>query len=391
VEKYLYRYQHLDIHGQWSTKFYAVFTDWQGIARRIPLATKLQAARNKLGELMRKNDAEFDFDSRKRQKEEESRRQEEAKRKGLTLGEYADHYFKVLPPSFDKRASTIEREERLWAKLTSHFGPMPLVDIKLTAISAYRVKRETEVSFVTCNRELGFVRFLLNRALEDGVLEATPRIRLKSERDRSHTRPVTSEEYAAILAHMQRSQQRLVIAWYESSMRRNEALKLTWGHVDFKNALIRLPANSVKEKYPRRTPITWELMEVLLELREEQKRIPNVGNFVFTRPGGRPIKSIRKAFELALESAVRAKQIVLEDENGKRITPHSLRASCITRWTALGIPRDIVMACSGHKPNGVHDGYINFSDQQLTEAFRELMLPPSQRRRPAAVKVAEAL
>jgi hypothetical protein len=36
------------------------------------------------------------------------------------------------------------------------------------------------------------------------------------------------------------------------------------------------------------------------------------------------------------------------------------------------------MAASGLKPNGVHDGYVNFSDAQLIEAFSKagLMSPP---------------
>jgi hypothetical protein len=74
--------------------------------------------------------------------------------------------------------------------------------------------------------------------------------------------------------------------------------------------------------------------------------------------------------------AVEEKQLP-DDE----VVPHDLRRSAITRWTALGIPRDIVMACSGQKPTGVHDGYINFTDEQLVDAFREkrLLLPAAQR------------
>ena len=30
------------------------------------------------------------------------------------------------------------------------------------------------------------------------------------------------------------------------------------------------------------------------------------------------------------------------------------------RWTSLGIPRDIVMECSGHKRGSVHEGYLIF-------------------------------
>src|SRR5262249_46367409 len=122
------------------------------------------------------------------------------------------------------------------------------------------------------------------------------------------------------------------------------------------------------------TPISWELRQVLEELQEEQKKIPNVTRLVFTRKNGRPIKDIRTAFDLAKARALEQQQI--EDDD---IVPHDFRRSAISRWTAIGIPRDIVEAASGHKPNGVHEGYINFTDEQLTDAFRELMLPPDQR------------
>src|SRR5262245_96836 len=212
------------------------------------------------------------------------------------------------------------------------------------------------------------VRFLLNRAMEDGALEVAPRIRLKSEKGRARGRTVSPDEYGAIVANMRRPQQRYLIALYETGMRRNEPLKMTWDMVDFKKGLLRLPKRILKEKTDRRTPISWELRAVLEELRAEQKKIPNVGNLVFTRENGRPIKTIRTAFDFALE---RAK---LDD-----IVLHDFRRTAITRWTSLGVARDIVMAASGHAPNGVHDAYINFSDEQLTDAFRELMTPPSQR------------
>ena len=66
---------------------------------------------------------------------------------------------------------------------------------------------------------------------------------------------------------------------------------------------------------------------------------------------------MREAWLRAVAAAVKAKQLPDDD-----FRPHDLRRSAITRWTSFGVPRDIVMAASGHKPNGVHDGYINFSD-----------------------------
>jgi len=76
---------------------------------------------------------------------------------------------------------------------------------------------------------------------------------------------------------------------------------------------------------------------------------------VLTRKNGQPIRNIGRSLDHALKKAG------LEDT---RITPHSFRRAAITRWTDLGIPRDVVMAFSGHSPGGnVHDAYIKFTDR----------------------------
>jgi integrase len=159
-----------------------------------------------------------------------------------------------------------------------------------------------------------------------------------------------------------------MIALYETAMWLNEPMKVTWDKIDLKAGLIRLKAEDVKEKYPRRTPISWELGQVLKEIRAEQRKIPNVGGYVFTRQNGQPIESIRTAFERARHEA-ELDQVIF----------HDLRRTAITRWTDPGIPRDFVMAASGHKPSSVHDQYLNFTDRQLTDAFRIVMVSPEER------------
>ena len=143
--------------------------------------------------------------------------------------------------------------------------------------------------------------------------------------------------------------------------------------------MIRLDAADVKEKWPRRVPITWELRQILEELRREQSKIPNVAGYVFTRKSGKPIRNVREAWLIAVATAVKKKQLPNDD-----VRPHDLRRTAITRWTSLGVPRDIVMAASGHKPNGVHDGYVNFSDAQLVEAFSQAGLMSLPRAKPAS-------
>src|SRR5262249_10584259 len=159
-------------------------------------------------------------------------------RKEVTCGEFATHYFDALALGLGKAERTIERERGLWSRLEDHFSPMQLSEIKLTVISAYRIKREKEVTFVTCNRELGFVRYLLNLAVEDGVLEVVPRIRFKPEAGRARTRTLMPAEFTAILSYMGREQQRYYIGLWETSMRLREPTKLTWDKIDFKKNLI---------------------------------------------------------------------------------------------------------------------------------------------------------
>jgi integrase len=218
-------------------------------------------------------------------------------------------------------------------------------------------------------------QYLLNRAEEADILEAAPpRIRLKNERSTVRTRTLTPEEYGAIISQMRRKQQRYYTCLYEAAMRLREPCKLTWGKIDFKAGLIRLRAEDVKEKENRRTPISWELRKILQELQREQTSvfgIPKKADLVFrhntasqAHPDGNPMFDVREAWLRAVAACVQ--DGILDDDD---VRPHDLRRSAITRWTSLGIPRDIVMKCSGNKRGSVHDGYLNFSDQQLVTAF----------------------
>jgi integrase len=262
--------------------------------------------------------------------------------------------------------------------LKPFFGDLPLVDIKKSTAIEYRKKRKAEgVGDITVNREVSFLRKLLNVAAdqEPPLIETVPRFKLPSETSRARTRTIDAEEFGAILAHMKRPAQRFLIALYESSMRLNEPANLKWEMIDLKAGLIRLPAEIVKEKHPRRTPISFEFRQVLEELRAEQRKVPNLGGYVVTRKNGQPITSIRTAFEKARHEAALKRPAAKLDQ----VLFHDLRRTAITRWTDLKIPRDFVMAASGHKPSNVHDRYLNFTDKQLVDAFMIVMVSPEER------------
>jgi hypothetical protein len=71
------------------------------------------------------------------------------------------------------------------------------------------------VSFVTINREMAFLRFMLNMAKDDEIIEAAPKFKsrgkntlIKSEKDGKRDRVATGEEYRGLLDNMRRPAQR---------------------------------------------------------------------------------------------------------------------------------------------------------------------------------------
>lgn len=360
VEKHLYRRQYQTAGGEWSTLYYARFKDWKGKQRTFPVGSNKETARDELTVYEARNIRKEDFDLDK-----------QLDAKGLTYSQWAAVYFKEKVDP-DKRASGIDRERRSSKKLEEFFGPILLTDINRAKISEYRIKRlqepivrrgkavkDSRISFPTVNRELAFLRYLLNLAVDGEILEMVPSFKklIKSEKNRKRSRIATEEEYQALLSRMNRPAQRVLICQYETAMRPNEPIKLTWDRVDEKAGFIRLRAGDVKEKAPRNVPISPVLREVLRELKEEQRKVSNISNQVFTR-NGRPMKSIRTAFGFACE---RAK---IED-----LRLHDFRHTAITRWAALGVPQPIIMAAAGHHSIQQSNDYTNVKESHIKEAF----------------------
>src|SRR5262245_33315244 len=307
---HLYERKYQTAGGESRTKFYGIFTcKLKGKRRVFPLGGELEAAKEELALKLADNVKGKDFD------------QTETKR-GFTFAEWVESYFKSkIDP--EKHAGGVDREKRSFKTLKPFFGDMLLADIKRTTIMEYRAKRlqqpimrrgkpvmfdgePKKVSFPTVNRELAFLRFMLNMAEDDEIIAAAPKFTsrtgknnlIKSEKDRKREPSVTHEQFQALCDNMPRPALRVLGALYYTAMRVNEVLRLTWDMVDEKRGFIRLPKDYVKEKKNRTIRIFPEMQNILDELRVEQKKVPNTMKRVFTR-SGRPIKSIRTAFERA--------------------------------------------------------------------------------------------
>ncbi len=229
-----------------------------------------------------------------------------------------------------------------------------------------RGRKSGDTSPRSIGHELKLLRYLLNRAVDNEVIETAPKI--KTPKGAHRRGAIKEDHYREMLGHMRQGPARYLTFLWETGWRLNEPRKLKWKNVDIKNRVLRLDAEQVKEDYDRVTPILHELLQLLLELKEEQRRMANLEGFVLIRKNGKPIKSIREAFLVAKEKVGISNAI-----------PHDLRRSTIRRWESMGINRQAVMQATGHRPVTVHEQYAELDEEQLVEAFSVLMVPPEQR------------
>lgn len=351
IVKHLYRRQYQTAGGNWSTIYYARFTDWKGKRRMFPLGSDLISAREGLTLLEARNIRREDFDA--------------DKVKGVTFAAWARRYLDLM-----KHKKSIERDKRSCRRLEEFFGPMEISEITRARVMEFKNSRLADpivrrgkivagrtIQISTVNRELACLKHMLRLAADEGIIESVPSIKIDSEKGFARHRVITDEEYRGLLEASPPYLRRILIGLCETAMRRTELLTLTWDRVDERAGVIRLLAENTKEAQKRIIPISPALSQVLAELRSERKLYRNIAGRVFTRRG-KSIKSIRTAFELARKKAG-ISDIVL----------HDFRHTAITRWAAMGIPQEIAMKASGHQSLAMHYRYVNLQEQHVREAF----------------------
>ena len=312
IEKHLHTRQYQTAGGDWSTIYYARFTDWKGKRRAFPLGSDLKTAREELKVLEARNIRRGDFDKDGVQ--------------GMTFSKWAERYLALV-----KHKRSLERDERTCKQLEKFFGSTLLPQITRAKVMEYKNLRlegpiirrgkpveGKKIKVSTVNRELACLKHMLRLAADEGLIESVPTIKLDSEKKFARKRVVSEEEYKALLEASPRYLQRVLIGLYETAMRKSELLNLIWDRVDERAGVIRLLPEDTKEDDKRIIPITPALQDVLTELKGGQRRVANLANRVFTREW-KPITNIRTVFELARERAG-VEDVVIHDFRHTAIT-----------------------------------------------------------------------
>jgi integrase len=252
------------------------------------------------------------------------------------------------------------------ASLREYFGNKRLAAIRHSDLEDFKshlvdkpVRGGGQRSMAAINREMEFLRTMLNFAVTNGYLERSPfhagkgkSIIDRSAENRRERFPTFGEELALLAQCVGRRSYltaSLIVA-VDTGLRENEMLTLALTDLDFQHSVINVRAENAKNGRARQIPMTDRVRVRLVALCDED----NETDLVF---GG--VRSQQGAWETARELA----GIV-------DLTWHDLRHAFVSRSILAGIPPAAVLKASGHASDE-WKRYLNMTPDQL----RKLLTP----------------
>ncbi|WP_165176884.1 site-specific integrase [Desulfovibrio sp. ZJ369] len=195
------------------------------------------------------------------------------------------------------------------------------------------------IAQITVNRRVSILRAALNWAVRNGLLPANPLHDLRLPRARAQRiAPPTAKEARAILEVAAPHVQRVVILGLCAGPRigPSELFRLEWRDVDLGTAMLRMPSarkNHLEDG--RDIPIRSDLLRIL---QAWQRHDAALGIRHVISWGGRPVRSICRAWHTALERA----------NIKRRIRPYDLRHAFATYALAGSADIGSVASLMGH-------------------------------------------
>lgn len=212
----------------------------------------------------------------------------------------------------------------------------------------------------TFNKHRSFVSLAFRLGMENQKVTSNPaRLVLRRTEDNARLRYLSREEYAEVLAIIQRdhpTQTPAFVVGAFTGMRWGEQFSLTWGQVDFKRKVIRLL--KTKNGSARNVPLNSVAMDAL---KVQQPTVPHsAGDRIF------PLHSDSDRCRWWFEPALREAKIT-------GVSWHTLRHTFCS-WLALaGVGIREIQELAGHKSIAMAARYAHLSPEATASASERLV------------------
>jgi integrase len=212
-------------------------------------------------------------------------------------------------------ASTQDTVMDFLESMRKFFGDRLLSDIDARLVADYRNYRKAQpsrnnptrkVKGATVNRELAYLRCMLNFAVEREYISENPARGVKpfdERRERPVKRMLSLEEEQRILENAPPYLRVAIVLLAQTGGRTyTEGFSLRWDQIDFDHKVMFFGANTKTEGSSEPVPLTGLAHDVLLSWKKEQG---DKSPFLFPSPvlHDKPIASVRKAWTTTLEKA----------------------------------------------------------------------------------------
>lgn len=257
-------------------------------------------------------------------------------RQGRSIAESMRHTGKAIIPAF------------------GHFRPDQITTEDCRAqIAAWRAQGKHDGTIWT---RMNHLRIALNWAQKHGMIARAPYIE-RPPQPAPRDRFLTEAEIAALLsAHAEPHIKTAIVLMLTTCARVTAALELTWERVDFERGFVNLRTTEGHRKGRAIVPINGLLRGTL-----EAARAAALSDHVIEW-GGKPVKSIKRGFASAVESAG------LSD-----VSPHVLRHTGAVHMAAAGVPMVKISQMLGHTNTATTERiYARFAPDHLKDAAEAL-------------------
>jgi len=214
------------------------------------------------------------------------------------LYEVIENYSKVEKKSF-------KRDIVSGKSLNRYFKGMLIKNISPYLITKWRkwrteqkTNKGTIISPASVNRELAFLKKMLNLAVEWDLIAKNPAKSIKKLKGEvKRLRYLKMDEVSRLIENSVDYLKPIIITAISTCMRSSEILNLKWKQIDFESGFIRL--EKTKNSKPREIPIDDYMKNTLMEMKKSRR----IGNYVFCNSEGKPRKSIKGSFATALKKS----------------------------------------------------------------------------------------
>lgn len=251
--------------------------------------------------------------------------------------------------------------------LSPYFGKNRADRVTSFLVKHYQKKRlDDGAKLASLNRELATLSHMMTAFVDWKWIKPTDRPKIEKAEEPRKKIVVLSEQnaealYKGAVADQDPATWLFVAIGLNTAMRHSEILRVRWSDIDFDRRRIDIPAAKAGQ---RMQPITAALADALKAEREQR---PADDDWLFPATRSDTKTPHRRDMDRQFQRAVLRAKL-----DPKKVTPHVMRHTGITRLVMAGVDLPTIQRISGHKTLAMVLRYVHLTDEHVDRSIEAI-------------------